>query len=99
MCVQEAHQPIEWRVALLAAEGDLLLIESDIIMLRSSDHRIVLRRIALDNDFASHLTSTCSACYLGQDLEGALGGVKVGEVKPDIGIDYSYQRHQGYRAL
>ena len=44
MGIKETCHTAEGRVSLLTAKSDLLLIESKIVMLRRSDHSIVLRQ-------------------------------------------------------
>ena len=48
----------------------------------------------LDHHFALHFTTPGTARHLGEQLEGALAGAEVGQVKPDIGQDDADQGHR-----
>ena len=56
---------------------------------------IVLRGVALHNDMTCPRASPRPARNLTEDLEGALAGSEIGEVKTDVGIDHSHQGNQG----
>ena len=49
----------------------------------------------LHDDLATSLATACATCNLGQYLEGALGGAKVGQMKRCIGVDHSHQCNVG----
>ncbi len=76
-------------------EVDFLGVEARVVMPRRSLDGVVLRRVALDDHAGTGTSPASPAGHLRQQAEGSLAGPKIGQVQPDIGVDYangSYQR-------
>ena len=54
---------------------------------------VVLRGVGLDQDASRGLGSPGSACDLGEELKGALGGAEIGVVQPDIREHDTHELH------
>lgn len=94
MGINQSHQLVEWRIAILIPEGYLLFIEGTEILFTGGNNGIMLRGVGLDDDPPPPPASPRSAGYLREQLEGTFPGAKIGEIETKISIDDSYHGDQ-----
>ena len=86
---QNGGQRSERRIVQQAAEVGFLVEEGNVILLRGELDGVMLGVISFDEHFAGELTASGAARDLREQLEGALGGAKIGAAEGEIGGDHS----------
>src|SRR5208283_2711693 len=81
-----------WRIMHPTAEAQLFLVESGEIVTSGVLHRVMVLKISLQNHFSRRLPAPRSSRNLGKQLEGALGGAKVGKTQRAVGAHHTDQR-------
>ncbi|GBC91223.1 hypothetical protein HRbin14_01982 [bacterium HR14] len=73
-------QPTEGRIERLAPKGNLVLIETLVIVSLGAENRGMVWTVGLNQHAPLSLAAPRAPCHLHQQLESALAGAKVGQV-------------------
>ena len=89
----ESAKSFGGRITELLAKFDFLFVEADVVVSASVLDGGMKGGEGLDEDFAFDVAAAGATGNLGKQLEGALAGAKVGEVKAEVCVD---DAHEGY---
>ncbi len=89
---EQPGEKAEGRIAEQPAPKQLVVRESVDVERGRVAHRVVARRVGLEDDAARHWTATGPAGHLREQLERALGRSVVGQVERDVGRDHAGER-------